>query len=105
MQPPSFHAADGVVMPVDPGTGTSPDSSGTIPPLASCFVPRPETGPGPLDARPTGQWLVLTPPSLGALAPAGTRPAGTGKTQLAAPLARSWWHGSQGGLLACVQAP
>src|SRR5260370_34178377 len=89
MQPPSFHAADGVVMPVDPGTGTSPDSSGTIPPLASCFVPRPETGPGPLDARPTGQWLGLPPPSLGAPPPAGARPDGTRQAQLPPRPARS----------------
>ncbi len=59
---------------------------GLVPPLADCFNPRPETGPGALDAQPPGQLLVLTAPP----GPAADWPGGTGKTQLAVHLAQTW---------------
>jgi len=70
-------------------------SSGDIPPPADCFTPRPHTGPGPLDQRPAGEWLVLTAPP-GPRQPGHDLPGGTGKTQLAAHLARTWRQGQRG---------
>jgi tetratricopeptide (TPR) repeat protein len=80
----------------------SPPSSGTVPPLADCFTPRPHTGPGPLAERPPGQWLVLTSPPE-RRQPVHDWPGGTGKTQLAAHLARTWRQ-SQAGLLVWLTA-
>jgi tetratricopeptide (TPR) repeat protein len=80
----------------------SPLTSGTVPPLADCFTPRPQTGPGPLAEHPPGQWLVLTTPPK-SRQPVHDWPGGTGKTQLAAHLARTWWQG-QGGLLVWLTA-
>jgi tetratricopeptide (TPR) repeat protein len=75
------------------------------PPLADCFTVRPHTGPGPLDARPPGEWLVLTGP----LTPAQGKavhdwPGGTGKTQLAVHLARTWRQRNPAGLLVWLTA-
>jgi tetratricopeptide (TPR) repeat protein len=77
--------------------------SGTIPALADCFTPRPETGPVPLDAGAPGGWLVLTSPPASAQ-PGHDWPGGTGKTQLAVQLARTWWQESQGRLLVWLTA-
>jgi len=62
---------------------------GVVPAPANCFTPRPQTGPGPLDSRPPGQWLVLTAPPGPSQADYDWR-GGTGRTQLAAHLARTW---------------
>ena len=63
--------------------------SGFVPALADCFTPRPQTGPGPLSALPEGRCLVLTGPARPRDA-AIDLSGGTGKTQLAAHLARTW---------------
>lgn len=73
---------------------------GLVPPLADCFNPRPETGPGALDAQPPGQLLVLSAPP----GPAADWPGGTGKTQLAVHLAQTWCHGRADALLIWVTA-
>ena len=80
-----------------------PARSGTIPALADCFTVRLQTGPGPLDAHPPGQWLVLTGPAAPAR-PVYDWPGGTGKTQLAVYLAQTWWQRSQAGLLVWLTA-
>jgi tetratricopeptide (TPR) repeat protein len=89
------------------GSGQNPELtpviSGPVPSLADCFTPRPQTGPGPLDASPPGQRLVLTAPP-GAVKPADGWPDGTGKTQLAAHLARTWCKGRESGLLVWLTA-
>ena len=64
-------------------------SSGLIPAPADCFTPRPQTAPGPLAALPEGRCLVLTGPSR-PRDNAADLAGGTGKTQLAAHLARTW---------------
>lgn len=69
--------------------------AGAIPPLADCFTPRPQSGPGPLEAGGDGQWLTLTAPPV----PVHDWAGGTGKTQLAVHLARIWRQASQAGLL------
>lgn len=89
------------------GSGQNPElgpvMSGAVPALADCFTPRPQTGPGPLDASPPGGWLVLTAPS-GSAKPTDGWPDGTGKTQLAAHLARTWGQGRESGLLIWLTA-
>ncbi|MGH3248818.1 MAG: hypothetical protein ACRDOI_21810, partial [Trebonia sp.] len=73
----------------DATSGRPPDSASPgrkrqtdlVPALADCFTPRPHTGPGQLAALPEGQCVVL-------VGPPGRE--GTGKTQLAAHLARTW---------------
>jgi tetratricopeptide (TPR) repeat protein len=92
-------------MPIGSGknAGLGPVISGPVPSLADCFTLRPQTGPGPLDASPPGRWLVLTAPS-GAVKPADGWPDGTGKTQLAAHLARTWCQGRESGLLVWLTA-
>jgi tetratricopeptide (TPR) repeat protein len=80
-----------------------PARSGIIPALADCFTVRLQTGPGPLDAHPPGQWLVLTGPPAPAR-PVHDWPGGTGKTQLAVYLAQTWWQRSQAGLLVWLTA-
>ncbi len=64
------------------------------PALADCFTPRPHSGPGPLSALPAGQCLIL----------AGKNGHGTGKTQLAAHLARTWLRETEGGHLIWLDA-
>jgi tetratricopeptide (TPR) repeat protein len=68
-------------MPPASATPGQKRQTGLVPALADCFTPRPHTGPGQLAALPEGQCLVLT-------GPPGSE--GTGKTQLAAHLARTW---------------
>ena len=74
--------------------------SGLVPPLADCFNTRPETGPGVLEAKSPGPLLVLTTPS----GPVADWPGGTGKTQLAVHLARTWGRDRPAGLLVWVTA-
>jgi len=76
---------------------------GIVPAPADCFTPRPQTGPGPLAALPPGQWLVLAGP------PRPQKrvydwPGGTGRTQLAAHLARTWYLEHPDGLLIWLTA-
>jgi tetratricopeptide (TPR) repeat protein len=93
-----------------------PIRSGTVPPPAEYFSPRPETG-FELAATPAaGEAVVLTPPGQreaaagpiaarsngAASARAGT--GGTGKTQLAAALSRFLWDSAAVDLLAWVPA-
>src|ERR1700730_6312606 len=64
-------------------------TSGLIPAPADCFTPRPQTAPGPLSSLPEGRCQVLTGPSR-SRDNAADLAGGTGKTQLAAHLARTW---------------
>jgi tetratricopeptide (TPR) repeat protein len=84
------------------GRGGRPEAgrviSGAVPAPADCFTPRPQSGPGSLDTLAPGQSLTLT--TLSAYAgPMRDWPGGTGKTQLAAHLARSWLKQRPDGLL------
>jgi tetratricopeptide (TPR) repeat protein len=88
-----------------PGGADQPGQamSGLVPVLADCFTPRPHTGPGPLSELPEGRCLVLTgPPRLRDAAL--DRSGGTGKTQLAANLARTWLAETPDGLLIWLDA-
>jgi len=80
--------------------------SGSVPPLAECFSPRPETGFDATRGLARGATVVLTPPA--PAAEAGPRPlagmGGTGKTQLAVAFARALWHTREVDLLAWVPA-
>ena len=76
---------------------------GIVPAPADCFTPRPQTGPGPLAALPPGQWLVLAGPPRSPK-PAFDWPGGTGRTQLAAHLARTWYQEQPDGLLIWLTA-
>src|SRR5450432_3743796 len=65
---------------------------GAVPPLASAFNPRPETGLGLAGSLAPGELTVLKPaPDEGNPDPLAAM-GGTGKTQLAAALARSLWQ-------------
>jgi len=84
-------------------------TSGTVPALADCFTPRPQSGPGSLDSLAPGQWLALTTAAgpVGAAARAAQVrdwPGGTGKTQLAVHLAQTWRKESQDGVLVWLAA-
>jgi tetratricopeptide (TPR) repeat protein len=83
------------------GAGTWPVRTGAVPPLADAFVPRPETGPGPVTALAPGRTVLLTAPA--EAEPPG-RTGGTGKTQLATYLAESLWQEHQIDLLVWVVA-
>jgi tetratricopeptide (TPR) repeat protein len=84
-------------------SGAGPASSGFVPELADCFTPRPHTGPGPLSTLPEGRCLVLTgPPRVRDSVP--DLSGGTGKTQLAANLARTWLADTPGGMLVWLNA-
>src|SRR5882672_7749611 len=96
--------ATGGTSPAFGGPGQSSQAmSGFVPALADCFTPRPHTGSGPLSALPEGRCVVLT-------GPARPRDAGldlsggTGKTQLAASLARTWLTDTPDGLLIWLDA-
>lgn len=81
----------------------NPTISGLVPARADCFTPRPHTGPGAVYALPDGQCLVLTGPPR----PRGAAVdqwGGTGKTQLAAHLARTWLKDTPDGLLIWLDA-
>ncbi len=86
-----------------PAKGSWPLQSGTVPPLADCFSPRPETGFGPTSNLAPGETAVLTRPQATdgqSLAGAG----GTGKTQLAVAFAHSLWQDAATDLLVWVPA-
>ncbi|MGD0373689.1 MAG: tetratricopeptide repeat protein [Streptosporangiaceae bacterium] len=86
-----------------PATGSWPLQSGTVPPLADCYSPRPETGFGPMSNLVPGETAVLTRPEVidgQSLASAG----GTGKTQLAVAFAHSLWQAAATDLLVWVPA-
>lgn len=89
--------------PAQAGQGLRPTLSGHVPPLAEAYVPRPETGLS-LDASlPYGQTIVLAPadsPATRELAGLG----GTGKTHLAAALARMHGHNRSAQLIVWVTA-
>ncbi len=76
--------------------------SGPLPALADCFTPRTQSGPGPLDAIPLDRCVVLAAPS--PQGPVRDAPGGTGKTQLAAQLARDWLREHDDGLLVWIDA-
>ena len=83
--------------------GSWPLQSGTVPPLAECFSPRPETGFGPMSNLTVGETAVLTRPEAvdgHSLAGAGA----TGKTQLAVAFAHSIWQSGSADLLVWVPA-
>ena len=84
-------------------SGGGQGSSGFIPAQADCFTPRPQTGPGPLSAVPDGRCLVLTGPSR-SRDDMGSPAQGTGKTQLAADLARTWQAENPGAPLIWLDA-
>ena len=86
-----------------PASGNWPLQSGTVPPLADCYNPRPETGFGPMSNLADGETAVLTRPEVidgQSLASAG----GTGKTQLAVAFAHSLWQAGATDLLVWVPA-
>ena len=90
--------------PDDPGAGARGGRMvcGSVPATADCLTRRQQSGPAPLDELPAGQCLVLAPPpSQGA---ARDVPGGTGKTQLAALLARDWLGAHDDGLLVWIDA-
>jgi tetratricopeptide (TPR) repeat protein len=64
--------------------------SGTVPPLADSYHPRPETGLGLTEGLRPGETIVLTHGDQTGLVPAAT--GGTGKTQLAIAFASSLWN-------------
>ena len=87
------------------GGRAQPDQamSGFVPVLADCFTPRPHTGSGPVSSLPEGRCVVLTGPARprdAALDLSG----GTGKTQLAAQLARTWLADTPDGALIWLDA-
>ncbi len=90
-----------------PGPGRAdqprPAISGLLPAAADCFTLRPHTGLGSLSALPEGRCLVLTGPPRSRDAGADL-PGGTGKTQLAAHLARTWLAETPDGLLIWLDA-
>jgi tetratricopeptide (TPR) repeat protein len=81
----------------------SPNVSGFVPAPADCFTPRPQTGSGSLSALPEGRCLVLTGPPRPRDA-AIYLPGGTGKTQFAAHLARTWLTETPDGRLIWLDA-
>ena len=64
--------------------------SGTVPPLADAYYPRPETGPDLASTLHPGQTVVLTHGGETDSAPAAQ--GGTGKTQLAVEFAHALWN-------------
>ena len=80
-----------------------PVRSGAVPPLAECFIPRPETGFDAARGLARGATVVMTRPAVPGEAgrPPQAGLGGTGKTQLAVALAsvcgaRARWTCSPG---------
>jgi tetratricopeptide (TPR) repeat protein len=91
-------AADGAA----PRTQEKRIICGPVPALADCLTDRPQSGPSPVNEFPGGQCLVLSAPR--SRSAAGDVPGGTGKTQLAALLARDWLRAHDDGVLAWIDA-
>jgi len=87
---------------MEPPRRTWPVLSGTVPVLADSFTWRPETGNGPWEELRPGATVIVGPGS-DASASNGQR-AGTGKTQLAAAVARRLWTAGSLDLLVWVDA-
>jgi tetratricopeptide (TPR) repeat protein len=82
----------------------APVLSGSLPPLADFFYPRPETGLGLADALRPGETTVLVPaPGVETAGGAGA-PGGTGKTQLAVGFAHAMWRTRAADVLVWVPA-
>lgn len=86
------------------GTGPAPGGAirtGTAPPLAGRFTPRPESVPGLAAALVPEAAVALVPADVGQ---PGQRVGSCGKTQLAAHLAHQLWRSGEVKLLAWVDA-
>jgi tetratricopeptide (TPR) repeat protein len=83
----------------DPAQQVWPARSGSVPPLADGFIPRPESAPGLAEALAPGTAVVLANGQDGPM-----REEACGKTQLAACLAGHLWRSGQVDLLAWVDA-
>ena len=83
-----------------------PVRSGAVPPLAECFISRPETGLDTARGLAAGAIVVMTQPAGSAQAEAQPQAGlgGTGKTQLAVALANVLWRSREVDLLAWVPA-
>jgi tetratricopeptide (TPR) repeat protein len=108
-QPARWPVPSGTVLSEQRQTGSGPVSSahwpvrsGNVPPLAQRFVPRAETG-FDLASLALGETAVLAPSARPDMAGAAGM-GGTGKTQLAAALARSLFDSGAVQLLAWVPA-
>ncbi|MBV9093854.1 MAG: tetratricopeptide repeat protein [Streptosporangiaceae bacterium] len=73
--------------------------SGTVPPLAEYYYPRPETGPDLAATMAPGQTVVLVH---GEETEAAAAQGGTGKTQLAVQFAHAVWQGRTAEVLVWV---
>ena len=85
--------------------GTPPPGmllSGTVPPLADVYDPRPETGPDLASRLRPGETVVLVPGDEADAAPAAQ--GGTGKTQLAVAFAHAMWNSRAAEVLVWVNA-
>src|SRR6516225_1945768 len=113
---PLHQSAQGGTRIVGAQRAAAPVLSGSVPPLAASFHPRPETGLGLADALRPGHTIVLVPgqggdpsapsalsaPSGGMSAAGAVR--GTGKTQLAIEFAHAMWNARAVDLLVWVPA-
>jgi tetratricopeptide (TPR) repeat protein len=91
---------------MSPQPAPAPVLSGSVPPLAVDFQPRPETGFRLADGLRPGETIVLVPAAgedAGGLTAAGAS-TGTGKTQLAVGFAHALWSSRAVDLLVWVAA-
>src|SRR5215831_19062249 len=107
---PLHQSAQGGTRIVGAQRAAAPVLSGSVPPLAASFHPRPETGLGLADALRPGHTIVLVPGqggdpsgSDGGMSAAGAV-SGTGKTQLAVEFAHAMWNARAVDLLVWVPA-
>src|SRR5215470_16024435 len=110
---PLHQSAQGGTRIVGAQRAAAPVLSGSVPPLAASFHPRPETGLGLADALRPGHTIVLVPgqgrdpgapsDSGGGMSAAGAV-RGTGKTQLAVEFAHAMWNARAVDLLVWVPA-
>ncbi len=85
--------------------GTAPPGmllSGTVPPLADVYDPRPETAPDLASRLRPGETVVLVPGDEADAAPGAQ--GGTGKTQLAVAFAHAMWNSRAAEVLVWVNA-
>src|SRR5215472_4478545 len=112
---PLHQSAQGGTRIVGAQRAAAPVLSGSVPPLAASFHPRPETGLGLADALRPGQTIVLVPGQGGNPGAPGAPGAssgmsaagavrGTGKTQLAVEFAHAMWNARAVDLLVWVPA-